>query len=168
MLFRSNDTATTEIYTLSLHDALPIFSSSYAVNTSFDPSGIETGGNLNLVNFDINDAAKMLVERSINFDVEGPAKNSVVVDQKYVNDEDGNRIMKLITKGKNEIPSDNQQGLKMPDLKGMSLRGCIKALSSLGIEYKITGSGKVTAQVPEPGSAINKNQQVSVICALGN
>ena len=24
MLFRSNDTATTEIYTLSLHDALPI------------------------------------------------------------------------------------------------------------------------------------------------
>ena len=28
MLFRSNDTATTEIYTLSLHDALPIWSSS--------------------------------------------------------------------------------------------------------------------------------------------
>ena len=28
MLFRSNDTATTEIYTLSLHDALPIFSAS--------------------------------------------------------------------------------------------------------------------------------------------
>ena len=26
MLFRSNDTATTEIYTLSLHDALPISS----------------------------------------------------------------------------------------------------------------------------------------------
>ena len=25
MLFRSNDTATTEIYTLSLHEALPIF-----------------------------------------------------------------------------------------------------------------------------------------------
>ena len=25
MLFRSNDTATTEIYTLSLHDALPIY-----------------------------------------------------------------------------------------------------------------------------------------------
>ena len=25
VLFRSNDTATTEIYTLSLHDALPIF-----------------------------------------------------------------------------------------------------------------------------------------------
>ena len=28
MLFRSNDTATTEIYTLSLHDALPIFHNS--------------------------------------------------------------------------------------------------------------------------------------------
>jgi len=146
----------------------PDFSSSYAVNTSFDPSGIESGGNLNLLNFDINDAAKMLVERSINFDVEGPAKNSVVIDQKYVNDEDGNRIMKLITKGKEINPAENQQAIKMPELKGMSLRGCIKALSSLGIEYKITGSGKVTAQIPEPGSTISKNQQVSITCTLGN
>ena len=31
MLFRSNDTATTEIYTLSLHDALPIFTNLYRV-----------------------------------------------------------------------------------------------------------------------------------------
>src|SRR2546430_16936055 len=32
--FFFNDTATTEIYTLSLHDALPIFSTHYRVNTS--------------------------------------------------------------------------------------------------------------------------------------
>ena len=31
MLFRSNDTATTEIYTLSLHDALPIL---YTINSA--------------------------------------------------------------------------------------------------------------------------------------
>jgi len=152
-----------------LHEfSSPDFNSSYAINTSFDPYGTETGGNLNLVNFDINDAAKMLVERSINFDVEGPAKNSVVVDTKYINDEDGNSIMKLITKGKDIDPLENQQEIKMPELRGMSLRGCIKALSSLGIEYKITGSGKVSAQSLEPGSIVVKNQIVSVSCVMGN
>ena len=32
MLFRSNDTATTEIYTLSLHDALPILAHNAAID----------------------------------------------------------------------------------------------------------------------------------------
>ena len=37
MLFRSNDTATTEIYTLSLHDALPIYgNNSPAFDRSID------------------------------------------------------------------------------------------------------------------------------------
>src|SRR3712207_6851750 len=37
-LFFFNDTATTEIYTLSLHDALPILSP--AVRSSFEPAGV--------------------------------------------------------------------------------------------------------------------------------
>src|SRR5436305_14256133 len=36
--FFFNDTATTEIYTLSLHDALPIFVRGYLVATRIDPS----------------------------------------------------------------------------------------------------------------------------------
>jgi cell division protein FtsI/penicillin-binding protein 2 len=144
----------------------PDYSSSYAVNTSFDPASKETDKNLDLVNFDINDAAKMLVERNINFDVEGPAKNSVVVEEKYVSDEDGNKILKLVTKGKTADNTASQQYLKMPDLKGMSLRSCIKVLSSFGIEYKINGSGRVTAQIPVPGSEINKNQPVLINCTM--
>ena len=35
MLFRSNDTATTEIYTLSLHDALPISMEAAAKDDSY-------------------------------------------------------------------------------------------------------------------------------------
>lgn len=151
-----------------LHEfSSPDFNSSYAINTSFDPSGMETSGNLNLVNFDINDAAKMLVERSIDFDVEGPAKNSVVVDQKYVTDEDGKKIMKLVTKGKDKDSEANQHDIKMPDLKGMSLRASIKALSSLGADYKITGSGKVISQSPEPGTVLSKNQAVNISCETG-
>src|SRR3712207_7359471 len=33
MIFFFNDTATTEIYTLSLHDALPIYSASWPIDT---------------------------------------------------------------------------------------------------------------------------------------
>src|SRR2546423_421509 len=36
--FFFNDTATTEIYTLSLHDALPIFTSRYSDSTTVVPS----------------------------------------------------------------------------------------------------------------------------------
>ena len=38
MLFRSNDTATTEIYTLSLHDALPILQAAFR-----DHHGLQCG-----------------------------------------------------------------------------------------------------------------------------
>src|SRR3712207_7657920 len=37
--FFFNDTATTEIYTLSLHDALPIFAPAYPLEDVFDPTG---------------------------------------------------------------------------------------------------------------------------------
>ena len=45
VLFFFNDTATTEIYTLSLHDALPISSSSFSNTTSpaADESDVDTG-----------------------------------------------------------------------------------------------------------------------------
>ena len=41
MLFRSNDTATTEIYTLSLHDALPISMATLLPDIAFLSSTIE-------------------------------------------------------------------------------------------------------------------------------
>ena len=43
MLFRSNDTATTEIYTLSLHDALPILiiAASQIIDRNPNPSRAE-------------------------------------------------------------------------------------------------------------------------------
>src|SRR3712207_7944830 len=46
MVFFFNDTATTEIYTLSLHDALPIFNpytEHFYVNPKTDPYGVAPG-----------------------------------------------------------------------------------------------------------------------------
>jgi len=137
----------------------------YNVVTTYDAGNNEQGSTLNLINFDVMDAARLLNERNINFDIEGPAKNSVVIEQKYVSDEDGKNILKLITKGKNKDAGTPENGLKMPELNGMSLRSCIKILSSLGIEFTVTGYGKVTGQKPEAGATIGKNQQVSVTCS---
>src|SRR3712207_7320186 len=43
ILFFFNDTATTEIYTLSLHDALPIYARRATVTASSPPSGTAPG-----------------------------------------------------------------------------------------------------------------------------
>jgi hypothetical protein len=52
----------------------------------------------------------------------------------------------------------------MPDIKGLSLRKCLKMVSSLGVEYKINGCGKVIHQKPEAGQLIGKNQIVIINC----
>src|SRR5689334_23960831 len=44
MLFFFNDTATTEIYTLSLHDALPIYRRGEAVHEVLVPDGADLPG----------------------------------------------------------------------------------------------------------------------------
>src|SRR3712207_7280936 len=44
-LFFFNDTATTEIYTLSLHDALPISKTMYASSVTPNTAGIESSAN---------------------------------------------------------------------------------------------------------------------------
>ena len=148
-----------------LHEySSPDFNSSYAMLTSPDAENIESGNNLNLINFDILDAVKILNERDIEFEVEGDLKNSVVIDQKYMTNQDGKSIIKLYTKGKDDGITSREQGSKMPDLRGMSLRNCIKVISSLGVDYKINGCGKVLSQSIAPGEPIGKNQVINVNC----
>jgi len=50
----------------------------------------------------------------------------------------------------------------IPNVKGMSLRRAMQALSALGIEVQLLGHGRVTMQEPAPGSAIQEN----LICKL--
>src|SRR2546425_8283952 len=49
IFFFFNDTATTEIYTLSLHDALPIYLSWATTPTAFDKSSLRKNGTLRRV-----------------------------------------------------------------------------------------------------------------------
>lgn len=125
----------------------------------------QDNSSVNLVNFDISDAVKFLNDNEIPFEIEGPKKNAVVISQSIASDDKGKKIMKLVTAGGN---SDNRSAkdnnVKMPDLKGMSLRKCIKMMSSLGMDFKVNGSGKVSNQQPEAGAVLGKNQTVIINC----
>jgi cell division protein FtsI/penicillin-binding protein 2 len=127
------------------------------------------GQSLNLTDFDINDAVRFLKENNIEFEIEGPKKNAIVVDQKVTRGSKAGTIEKVLLFTKNNTESRPvKDNIKMPDVKGLSLRKCVKLVSSLGFEYKINGSGKVISQTPEAGAVIAKNQQIVINCESVN
>ena len=125
---------------------------------------------INLKGIEISDAVRLLTENNINYEIEGPKKNSVVADQEIIYSDDASKNkIKLVTKSSNEqgnIPLKHDTPLIMPELKGMSIRKCVKILSSLGIEYKISGSGKVIQQSPEAGAKLIQNKQAEIKCSV--
>jgi cell division protein FtsI/penicillin-binding protein 2 len=124
---------------------------------------------LNLQNFDISDAVRFLNENQIAYEIEGPKKNAVVLSHSYFKNENDDRVLKVFTAEiKDGILTQPHHNYKMPELRGMSLRKCIKKMSSLGIEYKISGSGKVIQQTPEPGTIISRNQTAVITCGYSN
>jgi beta-lactam-binding protein with PASTA domain len=124
---------------------------------------------LNLTDFDIADAVRFLKENNIEFEIEGPKKNAVVVDQSVTRGNTAGTIEKVLLITKNNTESKSvKDNIKMPDIKGLSLRKCVKLVSSLGFDYKINGSGKVISQIPEAGSVLAKNQQIVINCESVN
>jgi cell division protein FtsI/penicillin-binding protein 2 len=125
---------------------------------------------LNLEGLRVEDAAAFLLENKIDFEIDGDSKNAVVTGHKCTGEEEGNFKIILYTKEQNEGEKppyevlDHKAELKMPDLTGLSLRKCIKRLSSLGVEYKINGTGRVITQKPEAGSVLRVNSVIVVNC----
>jgi membrane peptidoglycan carboxypeptidase len=117
---------------------------------------------LNFKNFEIEDARKILNERNINFEIDGPKNNSIVSSQQIIEEDSGVKFM-LKTIQENSTQEKNELN-KIPELRGMSMRNCVKALSLLGIDYKITGSGKVVSQNISAGTVLQKNISLQVIC----
>jgi cell division protein FtsI/penicillin-binding protein 2 len=129
----------------------------------------KTTNELNLINFDIGDAVRMLKEKNIDYEIEGPKKNAYVINQEVLESTGTNQKIRLVTANQHETgKSIKESDIVMPDMKGLSLRKCIKLISSLGIEFKINGSGKVITQKPEPGATLNKNQLITINCENTN
>ncbi len=117
---------------------------------------------LNLINFDIDDARKILNERNISFEIDGSKNNSIVTSQQIIEEDSGVKFMlKTIQENSSQEKSELN---KIPELRGMSMRNCVKALSLLGVDYKITGSGKVVSQNISAGTVLQKNISLQVIC----
>jgi cell division protein FtsI/penicillin-binding protein 2 len=122
---------------------------------------------LNFVNFDVSDAVKILKEKEIGFVIEGPVKNAIVTGEESFTDEKGVKKIRLFTSGGSlPVKSVKENPAVMPYLKSLSVRKCINVLSSLGVNYKIEGSGRVLRQNPEAGAVINKDQTVIVTCGF--
>jgi cell division protein FtsI/penicillin-binding protein 2 len=124
---------------------------------------------LNLTDFDITDAVRFLNENKIEFEIEGPEKNAIVIDQKITRGRSAGSIEKILLITKNNTESKPvKDNIRMPDVKGLSLRKCIKLVSSLGFEYRINGSGRVKSQLPEAGEVLSKNGQIIINCENSN
>jgi DnaJ-class molecular chaperone len=48
----------------------------------------------------------------------------------------------------------NARKIKVPDLKGRSLKKAIDMINQIGLKIKIEGSGKVVSQNPRPGALL--------------
>jgi cell division protein FtsI/penicillin-binding protein 2 len=119
---------------------------------------------INLTGFEIGDAVKLLKENNIGFEITGPKKNSVVTDQKINVDENGDMIKKVILFTGSSSKGTKESQTIMPDLVGLSIRKSIKLISSLGVDFKVHGCGKVIDTSPQSGSVLNRNQPVIINC----
>jgi cell division protein FtsI (penicillin-binding protein 3) len=122
-------------------------------NTTFDG---KNKFEINLKGIEISDAIRLLKENNINCEIAGPKQNSIVVDQEIIYSDDitKNKI-KLVTKSSNE-----QGNIQLKHDSPLII------ISSLGIEYKKTGSGRVIQQSPEAGAKLSQNKQVEIKCSI--
>ena len=61
-----------------------------------------------------------------------------------------------------QLPSVGPYDGTMPDLRGLSLRGAVRALDGSGCDLKIAGQGFVVAQQPSPGAVLERTASVSL------
>ena len=52
--------------------------------------------------------------------------------------------------------------MKVPELRGLSLRKAIFTLNKNKLKFNVDGSGKVIWQSPKPGSLVSKGSTISM------
>jgi len=126
---------------------------------------------LNLAGLELSDAVRILTEKRIKFEVSFPQGYSpasiddfVVVGQEVL---PGN-VLKLLTSS----PGIERNGKtapmsELPDITGLSLRKAINVISGYGLEFSVSGWGKVLRQTPPPGTVPGQNTQISLFCEGG-
>lgn len=82
---------------------------------------------------------------------------------------DGNKVIKqfpssgvtLVTKDKVMLLTNSNE-IVMPDLTGYTRSECIALFDLLGVQYKISGNGKVVSQSLEKGVTIDRSKRINI------
>ncbi len=61
------------------------------------------------------------------------------------------------------VNAKSSNGVKIPELRGLSMRKAMHKLNSIGINPDMTGSGKVSWQSPSPGTLVRTGD----VCKIG-
>ncbi|NLT52446.1 MAG: transpeptidase family protein [Ignavibacteria bacterium] len=99
-------------------------------------------------------------------------KRNDMFDKFMADIKEENEVPMLLTSNYSEESDESENtdnNLKsmgyMPDLQNKSVREAISMLTRLGIKYKITGSGNISAQSIKPGKKINAGQVCLLECS---
>jgi cell division protein FtsI (penicillin-binding protein 3) len=80
----------------------------------------------------------------------------------------GKNYLNVSNKNKNGISKRNffrEARTTMPNIVNSSMRDAVAQLNELGLEYKISGTGKVIEQSIEPGSSIAAGDTCLIVCS---
>ncbi len=115
------------------------------------------------------DAAVNILERlQVEYRVSG--KGDMITNQQWTWDEKTQqRVLFLATGPRKSGPSDEAKPgyIRLPDVRGLSLRMAMNRLHESGIGVKIKGSGYVVAQYPRPGSSMRIGDPCLLQCRPG-
>ncbi len=110
-------------------------------------------------------AGHLLDKLNIEYRVKG--SGDMVVDQSWIEKKSGERVLTLTTgQAAHDAQNDpDRKGyVRVPDVRGLSLRMAINRLYESGIGVRLKGSGYVVAQYPRPGSSLRNGETCVLQC----
>jgi cell division protein FtsI (penicillin-binding protein 3) len=60
------------------------------------------------------------------------------------------------------LTSAERAGPRMPDLRGLTVREAVRAIDGLGLLMRVTGTGVVTSQTPQPGDSVQAGESTTL------
>jgi cell division protein FtsI (penicillin-binding protein 3)/stage V sporulation protein D (sporulation-specific penicillin-binding protein) len=106
---------------------------------------------IDFVGMSVENAKKLAANKGCSVQVEG--NGSVIVSQKINGEKDAQVSLK----------SGDLNYSKMPDLRGLSLKEALEAMSLIRMPVEFSGKGRVLEQFPEPSTMISKGQTCKLV-----
>ncbi|MGL4282972.1 MAG: penicillin-binding transpeptidase domain-containing protein [Eubacterium aggregans] len=117
-----------------------------------------------LVGLNLETAKAILDEKGIAYTVNQKDHGSIILSQSI--DAKGSYAEgETLALDVGTLDSIENGKVLVPDLTGLSVQFCNELLKGLGLNLKVHGSGFATGQNPAPGSAVDKNSDVTVTFA---